>query len=404
MSKSKVASPIPSDFFKQFKSLDQFNSFFSTIFKQGVEEMLKAEMDEHLGYNKHDPSGYNSGNSRNGSFPKTISTDSLGDVLLNIPRDRNSEFEPKLIPKGKRFSAKIEEAIIGMYAKGMTTSDICEQVQEIYGTQISETTVSNLTNNIISLVEEWQSRPLDPVYLAVWMDGIRFKIRKDNRIQNMCIYLVIGLKNDGFKEVLGMWIDASESATFWLTVLSDLKARGVQDILIACTDNLTGFTQAINASFPETITQLCLIHQIRNSVKFVPWKDKKAFCADMRLIYTAINEKQALSVLDNFKTKWGGKYHYAVKSWFDNWDNLSAFFNFPAEIRKIIYTTNTIENLNRGIRKYTKTKTQFPDENAAKKAVFLAIMNIEKKWANTIRDWHLILNQFLIIFDTRCRL
>lgn len=404
MSKTKIDSPISSDFFKQFKNLDEFNSFFSTIFKQGVEEMLKVELDEHLGYQKHDPGGYNTGNSRNGSFQKTISTDSLGDVLLNIPRDRNGEFEPKVIPKGKRFSSKLEDAIIGMYAKGMTTSDICDQVEEIYGTQISETTVSNLTNNLISLIDEWQSRPLDPVYLAVWMDGIRVKIRKDKKLQNMCIYLVVGLKNDGLKEVLGLWIDTTESASFWLNVLSDLKARGVEDILIACTDNLTGFTQAIKASFPDTITQLCLVHQIRNSVKFVPWKDKKRFCADMRLIYTAINEQEALKALDQLKSKWQDKYHYAIKSWFDNWENLAAFFNFPAEIRKIIYTTNSIENLNRGIRKYTKAKSQFPDENSAKKAVYLAIMNIEKKWQNTIRDWHLIINQFIIIFDKRCRL
>jgi putative transposase len=397
-------SPFPKDFFKQFKSKEEFNSFFTDLFKQGIHEMLQGELEEHLGYEKHSTKGYNTGNSRNGSYKKTVTSESVGDMVLNIPRDRNATFEPKLIPKGERMSDKIEAAIIGMYSRGMTTSDITEQVLEVYGTSISETTVSNITNRILNSIDAWQSRPLDPVYFCVWMDGIRITIKKDHKYTNMCIYLVIGLKNDGHKEVLGMWIDETESAAFWLTVLSDLKSRGVQDIIIACTDNLTGFTKAIKGVFPDTICQLCIVHQIRNSCKFVVWKDMKAFCKDMKAVYQALNREQALIELEKFNAAWGHKYQYAIQSWYNNWENLSAFFDFPQEIRTIIYTTNTIENLNRGIRKYTKTKSLFVDVNAARKAVFLAIQNIEKKWSMPIRNWGLVLNQFLIIFDSRCRL
>jgi putative transposase len=397
-------NPFPKDFFKQFKSKEEFNGFFTDLFKQGIQEMLQGELDEHLGYQKHSTNGYNSGNSRNGSYKKTITSEAVGDLVLNIPRDRNATFEPKVIPKGEKMSEKIEDAIIGMYSRGMTTSDITEQVLEVYGTSISTTTVSNITNRILQSVEEWQNRPLESVYFAAWMDGIRIKIKHDNRYKNMCIYIVIGLRNDGHKEVLGMWIEENESAAFWLKVLNDLKTRGVEDILIACTDNLTGFTKAIQACFPNTLTQLCIVHQIRNSCKFVGWKERKEFCADLKLIYTAIDVERAKKALDDFDAKWGAKFQYAVKSWYENWENLTPFFDFPQEIRKIIYTTNTIENLNRGIRKYTKTKSLFVDENSAKKAVFLAIQNIEKKWSVPIRNWGIVLNQFLIIFDSRCRL
>lgn len=395
---------VPKGFFKQFKSKEEFNSFFSELFKQGVEEMLQAELDEHLGYEKHSTEGYNTGNSRNGSFKKKVVSDSVGEVVLNIPRDRKATFEPQLIPKGQTMTASIEEAIIGMYGRGMTTSDIIEQVEQIYGTSISETTVSNITNRILTLVEEWQNRPLDPVYLCVWMDGIILKVRQDRMVKNMCVYLVIGLRNDGFKEVLGMWIAPTESASFWLSVLSDLKNRGVQDILIACTDNLSGFTSAIQSSFPNTVTQLCVIHQIRTAAKFVVWKDSRLFHKDMKAFYTAPNIDAANAAFQTFKQTWNHKYAYAIKSWEDNWANLVPYFDFPPEIRKIMYTTNTIENLNRGIRKYTKAKSLFVNENAAKKAVFLAISNIDKKWTKPIQNFGLIINQFLIIFDQRCRL
>lgn len=403
---SEQQPQLPRDFFKQFKNKEEFHSFFNSMFKQGVEEMLKAELDEHLDYEKHSKEGYNTGNSRNGSYRKKVKTESLGDMVLNIPRDRKSEFEPQLIPKGSRMSDKLEEAIIGMYGRGMTTSDISEQVKQIYGVDVSEGTISNVTNRIIEHVKEWQNRTLEAVYYTVWMDGIVLKVRHNGKYINKCIYLVIGLRKDGLKEVLGMWLAETESASFWLSVLTDLKARGVEDILIACTDNLKGFTDAIKGVFPQTITQWCIVHQIRNSCKYVVWKDRKAFCVDLKEIYGAPTRQAAEQALDNFDAKWGPKYRHAIQSWRANWSELTSYFDFPMEIRKIIYTTNTIENLNRGIRKYTKSKVQFPDDVAAQKAVYMAIMNIEKKWSMPVHNWGYlhILHQFLTIFENRCRL
>lgn len=394
----------PKDFFKQFKSKEEFRSFFDDLFKRGVEEMLQAELDEHLGYEKYSKEGHHSGNSRNGSYPKKVKTESVGDMVLNIPRDRNSEFSPQLIPKGQRMSDKLEEAIISMYSRGMTTSDISEQVKQVYGVDVSDATVSNVTARITEHVKEWQSRPLEPVYYVVWMDGIMLRIKHSGKYQNKCIYLVIGLKQDGLKEVLGMWTAESESASFWLSVLTDLKARGVEDILIACTDNLKGFTEAIQGVFPQTVTQLCVVHQIRNSCKYVVWKDRKQFCADLKDIYAAPTREAAQQGLFSFELKWGSKYKHAIQSWQTNWENLTRYFDYPLEIRRLIYTTNTIENLNRGIRKYTKTKVQFPDDAAAEKAVYLAIRNIEKKWNMPIQNWGLVLHQFLTLFEERCRL
>lgn len=395
---------LPKDFFKQFKSKEEFHSFFNQLFKQGVEEMLKGELDEHLGYEKHSKEGHNTGNSRNGSYKKKVKTDSLGDLVLNIPRDRNSEFEPQLVPKGQRMSDKLEEAIIGMYSRGMTTSDISEQVREVYGVDVSEGTVSNVTNRILEHVKEWQQRPLEQVYFTVWMDAIVLKVKHNGKYINKCVYIVIGLRKDGLKEVLGMWMAETESASFWLSVLTDLKARGVEDILIACTDNLKGFTDAIKGVFPQTITQLCIVHQIRNSCKYVVWKDRKIFCSDLKEVYAAPTREAAEQAMEKFSGKWEHKYKHAIQSWRTNWDNLTSYFDFPMEIRKIIYTTNTIENLNRGIRKYTKTKVQFTDDQAAQKAVYLAIMNIQKKWNMPIQNWGYILHQFLTIFENRCRL
>jgi putative transposase len=401
--KDDTGALFPKDFFSQFKSKESFQEYFNSLFKQGIEEMLKCELDEHLGYSKHAKEGYNTGNSRNGSFSKTITSENVGEVVLNIPRDRNGEFEPLIIPKGQTISSKIEEAIIGMYSRGMTTSDVRKQVLEIYGLEISETTVSNITEGIMESAKEWQKRALEPVYFALWMDGIVLKVRSDNKVINKCVYIVIGLKPDGMKEVLGFWIEKTESAAFWMSVLTDLKARGVEDILIACTDNLKGFTQAIKAVFPQAVTQLCIVHQIRNSCKFVVYKDRQVFCQDLKKVYTAINNQVALEEFEKFKLKWYGKYKYAITSWEENWENLSNYFEYPLELRKIIYTTNTIENLNRGIRKYTKTKTQFPNENAASKSIYLAIKNIEEAWNSPIANWGLILNQYLIIFENRCR-
>ncbi len=403
--KKEVEQPIlPKDFFKQFKNKEQFQGFFQTLFKQGIEAILQAELDEHLGYEKHSVEGYNSGNSRNGTFAKTVKTESVGDLTLAIPRDRKGSFEPGVIPKHSRMTDKLEDAIIGMYSRGMTTPDIEQQVAEVYGVSVSASTVSNITNKLLDNIRAWQNRPLEKVYFIVWMDGIRLKVRHNSKIVDKTVYLVIGLNNQGLKEVLGMWVSETESATFWLSVLGDLKARGVEDIFIACTDNLTGLTQAIKAAFTLALTQLCIVHQIRNSCKFVPWNERREFAADLREVYSVANEKAASEALDRFDKKWGAKYAYAIKSWRSNWAELVVFLEFPPEIRHIIYTTNIIESLNSGVRKFTKTKTIFPHDDAAFKVVYMAVENIERKWTMPIKNWGLILQQFLIIFGDRCRL
>ncbi len=395
---------LPKDFTKEFQTKESFHSYFEDLYKQGIQHFLQAELDEHLGYQKHKVEGYNSGNSRNGSFDKTIKSETFGDIVLSIPRDRNGKFEPQIIPKGETMSQKIEEAILGMYARGMTRSDIVEQVKSVYGISVSESTISTISDKILIDVEEWTKRALDAQYLIVWMDAVHLKVRSEGKYINQAMHVVIGLRTDGMKEVLGMWLNKVESASFWMTVLSDLKSRGVEDIIIACTDNLTGFTKAIKGVYPETITQLCIVHQIRNSMKFVVTKDLREFCKDLKNIYTSNNEEQAVEALKLLKSKWVEKYKYAIDSWERNWENLMPFLEYPPELRKIMYTTNTIENLNRGIRKYTKTKVQFPDERSVKKSVYLAILNNEKSWKTPILKWGLIMNQFLVIFGQRCRI
>ena len=387
-----------SDILKDVKDLNDYDVAMNDLYKKGIQHLLNSEMSHLLGYDKHAIKGNNSGNSRNGSYGKKVKTSS-GEIEVQIPRDRNSEFEPLIIPKGQTTTAKVESVITSLYAKGMSTQDVADQIEQIYGLSVSKVFISDITNKMLPSIQEWQNRPLEPIYYITWMDCICFKIRQDNKVINKSIYLVIGLKPDGFKEILGIWIAETESASFWLSVLSELKDRGVKSILIACTDNLTGFTSAIQASFPDTVTQLCIVHQIRNSVKFVPWKDRKIFIADLKEVYGAINLQSALVAFEKFKTKWNSKYSYAIKSWEKNWDNLIPLFNYPPELRKIMYTTNTIEGVNRAIRKFTKTKTIFPNDNAALKSVFMAIDQIQSKWTMPIRDFGVIHNQILIIFD-----
>lgn len=394
---------IPEEALKKIKSQSELDEFFNGLYKQAVEGMLKAEMDEHLGYQKHQIKDKPGVNSRNGFSNKVLKTN-IGDIPLDVPRDRESSFDPVIVPKHQRMSARIEQAIITLYSRGMTTRDIEATIKEMYGVELSEGTVSNITNTIIENIKQWQQRPLESVYFVVWMDGIVIKIRNNGKVQGKTIYLIIGLKQDGLKEVLGMWISETESASFWMNVLTDVKARGVEDILIACTDNLAGIRQAINAVYPKTVTQLCVVHQIRNSARFVTWKERKQFIADLRLVYGAINKETAYEALENFAAKWGSKYGYAIKSWKENWEELTSYFEFPLEIRRIIYTTNAIESLNSTIRKYTKTKTVFPDDQAAIKAVYLAVSNIQLKWTMPIRDWGMIMNQFIIKFGDRCRI
>lgn len=390
-----------SDFLKQFKSGDELNAFLHELQKRGVEQLLEGEMDAHLGYEKHQKS--DNPNSRNGHTTKTIKTDH-GSHEIRVPRDRDSSYAPMLVRKRQSMVDGIENVIISLYAKGMSNSDIEEQVREVYGIDVSTSTISRITERVTADIIAWQSRALDPVYLIVWMDGIVFKVRESSRVVNKTIYMAIGLRRDGRKEVLGLWLGRVESSAFWMSVLTDIKARGVKDILVTVTDNLNGFTETIAAVFPASTKQICVVHQIRNSAKYVVWKDKRAFASDLRGIYAAPTRDAAEAALDGFAQKWDGKYSYAVQSWRRNWEELTAFFDFPVEIRRIIYTTNIIENLNGKIRKYTKNKTSFPTDEAVMKSVFLALNEATKKWTMPIRDWGLILNQFLIIFDDRLNL
>lgn len=389
------------DFLKQFKSGEELNSFLKDLQKRGIEKMLEGELDAHLGYtkNKHSPTS----NSRNGTTKKKIRT-SFGESEIEVPRDRSSSFDPMIVPKRKSMVDGIENVIISLYAKGMSTRDIGEQIREVYNFDVSASTISRITDVITKDIVAWQNRPLEPVYLVVWMDGIVFKVRENSKVINKTVYIAIGLRRDGKKEVLGLWLGKNESASFWMSVLTDMKARGVEDLLITATDNLNGFTSTIKAVFPESKTQICVVHQIRNACKYVVWKDRRAFTRDMKKIYDAPTKQAALAALEDFANIWEDKYSYAIKSWKDNWDELTVFFEFPVEIRKIIYTTNLIENLNGKIRKYTKNKLSFPTDEAVMKSVYLAVREVTKKWSMPVRNWGIILNQFLIIYEERVRL
>jgi len=309
-----------------------------------------------------------------------------------------------IVPKRSHLSEGIETLIISLYAKGMSNSDIEEQLTEIYDFRVSTSVISTITDRITDDIVAWQNRPLEPVYLIVWMDGIVFKVRENSKVVNKTIYITVGLKTDGKKKVLGLWLGRNKSASFWMSVLTDLRARGVQDMLITATDNLNGFTDTIKNVFPESKTQICVVHQIRNACRYVVWKDKKEFTKDMKNIYNAPTKQAAEAALEDFAQKWEDKYSYAIKSWRDNWEELTVFFDFPLEIRKIIYTTNLIENLNGKIRKYTKNKLSFPTDQAVMKSVYLAVREATKKWKMPIRNWGIILNQFLTIFEGRGKL
>ena len=397
----KKEEVLNADFLKQFKSGEELSDFLSQLQKRGIEQMLEGEMDAHLCYEKHQKA--NEANSRNGYQNKKIKTE-LGEHQIEVPRDRDSSFNPMLVPKRKSMVDGLENIIISFYAKGMSNSDIEQQVQELYGFEVSTSTISRITSKVTADITAWQNRPLDPTYLIVWMDGIVFKVRQDSKVINKTVYLAVGLGVSGKKEVLGLWLGKNESSSFWLSVLTDIKARGVEDILITATDNLNGFTETISTVFPQATTQICVVHQIRNASKYVVWKDKKTFTNDMKEIYTSPTKEAAKLALDDFAKKWNDKYSYAIKSWYDNWGNLTAFFDFPVEIRKIIYTTNLIENLNGKIRKYTKNKQSFPTDEAVVKSVFLALREATKKWTMPIKQWGIVLNQFLIIFGDRLKI
>jgi len=383
---------------QNFSNADEVLVALKDLFKDVLQEALEAELDEALGYGKHEVSNKNSNNSRNGYSKKTVKSE-LGPISINVPRDRNGEFEPQIIPKHQRSINGIEDKILSLYATGMTTRDISEQIRELYDVEVSAETVSNITNRILPLVSEWQNRPLEKTYSFIFMDAIHYKVREEKHVVVKAAYVVIGVNLDGEKEVLGIWIGANESSKFWLSVLNDLKNRGVQDVLIFCVDGLNGFKEAIGATFPFAKIQRCIIHQIRSSMKYVSYKDRKAFIADLKQVYTAINEEQGMENLLNAKEKWESKYPNAIKSWEDNWDNLSTFFEFPTNIRKIIYTTNVIESLNSQFRKVTKTKLIFPNDESLLKMLYLATEKIHLKWTRNYPDWDLVINQLKIIFS-----
>ncbi len=397
----KTEDLIPDEFFKQFKTGEELNNFLKSIQKPGIEKMLEGELDAHLDYDKH--SHRKEDNSRNGYSTKTIKT-SYGNDQIKVPRDRDASYNPMIIPKRKSMVEGLENVIVSLYAKGMSVSDIEEQIREVYDFDVSPATISRITDAVTADIIAWQNRPLEPVYLIVWMDGIVFKVREGSKVINKTIYIAVGLRRDGLKEVLGLWLGKNESSAFWMSVLTDLKARGTEDILITATDNLNGFTETIRTVFPESKTQICIVHQIRNACKYVVWKDKKQFTADMKNIYNAPNKEAAAAALEDFAAKWDSKYSYAVQSWRNNWEELTVFFEYPVEIRKVIYTTNLIENLNGKIRKYTKNKLSFPTDDSVMKSVYLAVREATKKWSMPIRDWGIILNQFLIIYKERVRL
>lgn len=386
------------DFFKQFKTGKDLSDFLAQLQKRGIEKMLEGELDGHLGYDRHEQTQIS--NARNGYGKKKIKT-SYGESEIRVPRDRDASFNPMIVPKRESMVEGIEEVIVSLYAKGMSVSDIEEQIRDVYKFEVSSSTISRITSRVAEDIVAWQNRPLEPVYLIVWMDGIVFKVRENSKVINKTVYIAVGLKRDGLKEVLGMWLGKNESAAYWMSVLTDIKARGVEDILITATDNLNGFTQTIRSVFPSAATQVCVVHQIRNSCRYVVWKDKRAFTQDMKNVYAAPTREAALASLNDLEQKWNSKYAYAIKSWRENWDELTVFFDFPLEIRQIIYTTNLIENLNGKIRKYTKNKLSFPNDEAVLKSVYLALREASKKWTMPIRNWGMILNQFLTIFDNR---
>jgi len=370
------------------------------VFASTLQEMLEAELEDHLGYSRYDYKNKETKNSRNGSSAKKVLSD-LGEMELAIPRDREGEFEPKVVKKYQTDVSGIEDKILAMYAKGMTTRDISAHLEEIYGIDASHTLISKITDKIIPLAHEWQSRPLEHVYPIIFLDAIHYKVRTDGKVINKAAYVILGININGNKEVLGIWIGENESAKYWLSVLTDLKNRGVKDILIASIDGLTGFKDAIKAIFPNTEVQRCIVHQIRNSTKYIPYKDKKEFCKDLKLVYTSVNEDTALLELNNLEEKWKDKYAIAITSWRNNWEDLSTFFKYPEEIRKLIYTTNAIESYNRQLRKVTKSRSIFPNDEALFKMLYLATQDITKKWTQNVRNWALALAQLSIHFDAR---
>jgi putative transposase len=384
---------------KNLKNVDDVHNFLRDLVAPTLQTMLDAELDHHLGYAKHDPSGRGSGNSRNGRYAKTLKT-RAGTMTVDVPRDRNSTFTPAVVPKYETVDNGIEERIVSMYGKGMTTGDINAHMQDIYGVEVSKDTVSHITDKVLPLIHEWQNRPLAAIYPIVYLDAVHFKVRESGRIVSKAAYVMLGINILGRKEILGIWIGENEGAKFWLGLLNEVSNRGVEDIYIACIDGLSGFADAIHAVFPKAEIQRCIVHMVRNTAKYVSTKDQKRFCADLRTIYTAPTEAAGYEALQGVVARWP-QYALYLKSWEQAWDELATFFAYPAEIRRIIYTTNAIEGLNRQFRKVTKTTVIFPHDTALLKLLWLAQGDITKKWTMPVANWGKIIAQFAIMFPER---
>ena len=377
------------------------NGLLKKLTSRFYSKALDAEMDEHLGYKKNDNAGDNSGNSRNGYTRKTVITDDNDTIEVQVPRDRNSTFEPVIIPKHEKRTPLFNDQIISMYSFGMSTRDIQRHLQQVYGVEVSPETISNITESVMADVREWQNRPLEKSYPILFLDALRVNSRQDGKNVNKALYVALAINWEGRKEVLGLWLADTEGAKFWMSVLTDIKNRGTEDILIACMDGLTGFPDAVKAVFPDTHIQHCIVHMIRNSTKFVSYKDLKAVCKDLKEVYSAINAESGHEALEEFGKKWNDKYPMIQASWERNWNDLTEFFNYPKDIRRAIYTTNAIESLNFSLRKVTRNKSSFPDDDSIYKVMYLAIKNASTRWTMSIKDWGLAVNQFAIIFDGR---
>ena len=371
--------------------------------KKVAERALNAEMEQHLGYAKHAPEGKNSGNSRNGKSSKKVRS-VHGEIELDIPRDRSGSFEPKLIKKGEKQLNGFDDRIISLYARGMTTRDIQAHFEESYSVEVSPTFISQVTNEVMDEVKQWQQRPLDALYPVVYLDCLVVRSRDSGAVQNKSVYLALGINTDGEKELLGLWMAQTEGAKFWLSVMNELKNRGVQDIFIACCDGLKGFPEAIEAVYPKAQVQLCIVHQIRHSLRYVNWKQRKVIAADLKRIYGAATLAEAELALAEFAEKWDDQHPTISLSWRNNWARLSVFFDYPPEIRKVIYTTNAIESLNASLRKITKTRRSFPTDDSVMKILYLALHQISKKWTMPIRDWKAAMSQFMIMYSDRVSL
>lgn len=377
------------------------NGLLKRLMKALLERTLNAELTHHLGYEKHDPAGHHSGNSRNGATSKTVKGE-FGEIVVDTPRDRNGTFEPQILGKHQTRFEGFDDKILSMYARGMTTREIQGHLQEMYGVEVSPTLISDVTDAVLDEVKAWQNRPLETIYGVVYLDALYVKMRHEGRVENRAVYVAIGIDLEGRKDVLGLWTSGNEGAKFWLGVLTELKNRGVKDILIVCIDGLKGFPQAIEAVFPEARVQLCIVHMVRASLNYVNWKERKLVAADLKAIYRAASERQAATELEDFISKWGGKYQAIGKLWKEHWARITPFFDFPAEVRRMIYTTNAVESLHMTLRKIIKTRGSFPSEEAALKLLYLALRNASAKW-EAIQHWKQALNQFELLWGERIR-